>query len=355
MQFVQLTESESFITKSEIFACKLGKIYNLTLKVKGLKGKSFSALVGIVSLDKKNQEIERKIEWLNDFSGTSKTINLFFRAPSDRAVVIYRINDETKVKSNCTFEITPIAQVSFSEVDPKDTSKFENIDSSSLPKNFSYQQAVKRWEEEGPNKGLTWGKILTGDAFINLAKKYDIFSSEKSILELGPGYGRNLKSILAKKIPFKFYTGVDISNENIEFLKKEFANKNIDFVKGDFANVVLDKKFDIVISSAVLKHQYPTFFKALKNIAQFVCKDGLFFFDLRENLNSFVERNRDDLLKLGPEKSVWEEGTETFVGFYTKSEVIIMLTELNQELITFDSVVHDKQIGERLVVFSKIK
>lgn len=45
----------------------------------GIKGKPYTGYLGVINLDKKNQEIERKIEWLNDFSGTKKTINFNFK------------------------------------------------------------------------------------------------------------------------------------------------------------------------------------------------------------------------------------------------------------------------------------
>lgn len=353
MELVKLTKTESLISQSDIFPCKIGKIYSITCEVIGIKGKPYTSYLGVINLDKKNQEIERKIEWLNDFSGTKKTINFHFRAQSDRMVVIYRINNETKIKSDCEYKITPTNKISILEVPSHLEINFKSIDSSTIPKNFSQEKALKRWKTSAPNSSLTWGKILTGDAFIDLAEKHNIFSTEKSILELGTGYGRILSSILLKKIPFRYYTGVDISSKNIESLEAKFANKNINFVKGDFSTVVLDKKYDVVISSAVLKHQFPTFYEALKNIQQFVVKGGIFFFDLRENLNIHTGKRLDDLLQLGPEKSNWEESSKTFVGFYTQKEVRTLLEHLNQELLDTDYVVHDKKVGERLVIISK--
>ena len=68
-----------------------------------------------------------------------------------------------------------------------------------IQKNF--EKSLKRWNECPPNKELTWGFHLTGDAFVDLANKYNCFSDEKSILELGPGYGRILNFLIHKKIP----------------------------------------------------------------------------------------------------------------------------------------------------------
>lgn len=79
MELVKLTKTESFISQSDIFPCKIGKIYSITCEVIGIKGKPYTGYLGVINLDKKNQEIERKIEWLNDFSGTKKTINFNFK------------------------------------------------------------------------------------------------------------------------------------------------------------------------------------------------------------------------------------------------------------------------------------
>ena len=57
--------------------------------------------------------------------------------------------------------------------------------------------------------------MISGDAFVELAKKYCDFSAKKSILELGPGYGRILASLISKEIPYNHFTGIDISINNI--------------------------------------------------------------------------------------------------------------------------------------------
>jgi len=149
------------------------------------------------------------------------------------------------------------------------------------------EKALERWKETGPDAGLTWGQDINGDKFIELAKKYNLFSPEKNILELGPGYGRILKSIISKNVPFKHYTGIDISKKNIDMLRKNFNKPNIEFLEGSFTEVSLDRKYDVVLSSLTLKHQFPTFYNSLKNITNFVNNGGKFFFDLLENNESF--------------------------------------------------------------------
>src|SRR6185312_10510163 len=212
---------------------------------------------------------------------------------------------------------------------------------------------LQRWKKCKPDPALTWGRKLTGDAFVETCNKYASFSLQKSILELGPGYGRILSSLVSKNIPFEQYTGVDISFNNVQELQRTFLLDRVNFVQGDFSTIQLSQHFDIVLSSLTLKHQYPTFINVIKNISKYVKKNGLFIFDLLEN-NEITSSNVniDKLLEFGPSFSTWEE-TGTFVGFYTKEEVSILLTHLQLELVTFDHVTHWEGIGERLVVVAK--
>jgi len=353
LEFVKSSKLRPYVSQSQIISCEPGKIYQISADVIGIKGTPFCGCLGVIALNKQELEIERKIQWLNDFSGKTKRVTLFFKAPTNKIVIMYRINQETPEKSDCEFKITPIHKISISEnTEISDESQLLN----DIPEGFTSEQAISRWKESGPNKGLTWGKIISGDAFIELAKKYDIFSPEKSILELGPGYGRILSSVISKKIPFKHYTGLDISQKSFQELEKKFSDENIDFELGDFKSVKLKRKYDIVLSSAVLKHQFPTFYESLKNIHNFINNSGIFFFDLRENLD-FKDNRKElsDLIKLGPSKSNWEEGTKTYVAYYTQDEVRKLIDSLGQEFISFEHVLHDKDIGERLVIISRKK
>ncbi|MDE1828874.1 MAG: class I SAM-dependent methyltransferase [Thaumarchaeota archaeon] len=214
-------------------------------------------------------------------------------------------------------------------------------------------RSLERWKKCKPDPLLTWGKKLTGDEFIKTCGKYANFSTEKSILELGPGYGRILSSIISKNIPFKSYTGVDLSENNISELQKNFETNKIHFVHGNFTTVQLKEKFDVVVSSLTLKHQYPTFANAIKNISKNVKNGGLFIFDLLENTDmKSADVKLKKLLDFGPTSSTWEE-TGTFVGFYTTEEVLAVLRYLQLEFVAFDYVVHWPETGKRLVVVAR--
>ncbi len=208
--------------------------------------------------------------------------------------------------------------------------------------------AMRRWLSCQPNEGLTWGIKITGDSFIELAQKYMIFSSNRSILELGPGYGRLLSSILRMNIPFKSYTGVDISKNNIEYLGHHFRQKDIDFVEGCFSEVRLNRKYDIVLSSLTLKHQYPTFHNSLANIDQYVNDNGMYCFDLMENRN--IYDGKEDLTK-GPSLVSWEKDG-TYIAHYTQKECLRILDRIPLKIKAFDHVTHVRELGDRLVVIA---
>jgi len=46
------------------------------------------------------------------------------------------------------------------------------------------EKAIERWKICKPNEGLTWGRKVTGDAFVDLFQRYTSFTNEKNILEL---------------------------------------------------------------------------------------------------------------------------------------------------------------------------
>src|ERR1700723_553092 len=76
-------------------------------------------------------------------------------------------------------------------------------------------ETARTRSRESPRDGhLTWGKTLEGDNFIQKVAAYGGFGPDKSVMEVGPGYGRLLKALLRTQMPFKDYLGIDISEKN---------------------------------------------------------------------------------------------------------------------------------------------
>ncbi|HWY37087.1 MAG TPA: class I SAM-dependent methyltransferase [Bacteroidia bacterium] len=199
-----------------------------------------------------------------------------------------------------------------------------------------WSRSRQRWENTAPDAGLTWGKEITGDAFIEKAIAYKVFGKDKVILEIGPGYGRLLRSMQKKDVAYKNYIGVDISEEVCDYLRKEFTKNNIEIIHADVEKLKLPVKVDVVISSLTFKHLYPTFEKAILNLNNNLNSGGLYIFDLLEG-----------------EGSSFENDGKTYIHRYTQKEVIEILARCGLELLKFDEVKHDADHTRLLVIAKK--
>lgn len=199
-----------------------------------------------------------------------------------------------------------------------------------------WKTSRKRWKSAAPDKALTWGATVTGDAFIDKVVAHGGFDDSPTILELGPGYGRLLKSILAKGLRFSRYVGIDISRTNVEYLRGEFPSDRMQFIEADAEHCSLDFGYDAFIASLIMKHLYPTFEACLGNLARFANPGCRFFFDLLEGGHQHFEK----------------DGI-TFIHFYTRGEVTEILRNLGLDSVAFDSVEHDPEHIRLFVVAEK--
>src|SRR5579864_5463323 len=83
----------------------------------------------------------------------------------------------------------------------------------------------ERWRGDEPDALLTWGEIFTGDSFVDALLKNYQFSPDHYICEIGPGYGRLLQTILERRLPFRKYTGVELSPERVRKLTARFGSE----------------------------------------------------------------------------------------------------------------------------------
>jgi SAM-dependent methyltransferase len=218
-----------------------------------------------------------------------------------------------------------------------DSTKLRFEERSATSPEILWQRSRERWRRTQPSANLTWGKQLSGDRFVMAAAQWNAFGPERSILEIGPGYGRLLDSCLRLGLEFNSYLAVDISPSNVEWLKQQFRQPKTAFVVGDIESIVLESNIDVVLSSLTFKHLFPTFEKPIRNIAGFVKPGGLFVFDLREGTTRFFE-SADNV---------------TYIRCYTKPEVRNILDRAGIELLSFDQVEHDPLHRRLLVVARK--
>ena len=193
-----------------------------------------------------------------------------------------------------------------------------------------------RWSSAKPTNDLTWGRQISGNAFIGKAAEHIGFSTEKSILEIGPGYGRLLRACLEMSIPFSNYYAVELSPINCSYLVTAFNLPNVHIINADAESVDLQCRADIVLSSLTFKHLSPTFEGVLANISRQIPPSAIIAFDLIEGAGQHFEA----------------DGV-TFIHIYSKDEVMAILERVGLSLVAFDTVRHDADHVRMLVVAAK--
>ena len=212
------------------------------------------------------------------------------------------------------------------------------LESLVFPERELRERSRTRWRQTSPNLGLTWGRKLTGNAFIEGLNHYKPFSPSRAILEVGPGYGRLLDACLEYGVMFSSYLGVDISLANVAFLKQKFSQyANVDFLNADVEEVVLSHNFDVLMSSLTFKHLYPTFESALANLSRFMNAGGMIFFDLVE----------------GDHRYMIKEQLDTYVRHYNRDEVVGILDSVGLRLVGFETVEHTPGFVRLLAIAEK--
>ncbi|MGH2951670.1 MAG: class I SAM-dependent methyltransferase [Solirubrobacterales bacterium] len=196
-----------------------------------------------------------------------------------------------------------------------------------------WDRSRARWLAAQPDADLTWGAELTGDAFIDKAAAHGAFGPGRRVLEIGPGYGRLLRSSIEREVSFESWVGVDLSAENVAFLGGRFPDDRIRFVEADVERVSLDQPVDTMLSSLTFKHLFPSFEAALGNLAPQLRPGGLVAFDLIEG-----------------ERRYFEDDGVTYIRWYTREEIDEIVARAGLERVAFDEVQHHPDITRLLVV-----
>ena len=225
------------------------------------------------------------------------------------------------------------------EVDLRLQRKIEDLESRLLESQDALRQRSKRrWAASPPDANLTWGRALTGEAFVEQALRHFTPSEDSAILELGPGYGRLLQAFLSRGLPFRSYLAVDLSPLVLDHLRERFPDPRIAFVQGDLEDLPAGDAVDLAWSALTFKHLFPSIERALEGLAHRLAPGGVAIFDLREG-----------------EERYFEDDGVTFVRAYRRDELPELVRQAGLELEAIDTVRHDPQSpeSERLLVVAR--
>lgn len=158
---------------------------------------------------------------------------------------------------------------------------------------------------------LGWDKGKQNIRFKVLTSFFDL--ENKSILDLGCGFGDLNKYIRANITKNYSYTGIDVVPEFIMQAKQmKSSDDNSVFILGDFIATNLSKKFDIVIGSGVFNHRFShlnnsEFIKKAFEKSYECAREGVAFDFLTNKVDYELEHayysNPQEILALGLLKS----------------------------------------------------
>jgi SAM-dependent methyltransferase len=188
-----------------------------------------------------------------------------------------------------------------------------SIRGGALPTCASQSKAESRWRGDEDGASLTWGNIITGDTFVDAIDRNFTFSPETQILEVGPGYGRLLKTLLHRNRPFRHFQGIDPSESRVHNLSRIFGSSRVDFIVGNCGTFRPGSAVDLVISSATFEHLFPSIQQTLSNLHASLRPGGSIFAD-------FI--TSDELLNVSMAYFEDDELGGAFIRIYSRDELL---------------------------------
>jgi len=144
------------------------------------------------------------------------------------------------------------------------------------------------WRRSLPNVALTWNVEMVGAEFLGHVKAA-CGSRFARIVEIGPGYGRVLKTLLASDVQFDEYCGLDISPETTRYLASTFKDARLRFTNADFLKQAIPAPVQLIYSSAVFLHLYPDITPALRWCHGTLADGGYVCFDVPRGGRRYID------------------------------------------------------------------
>jgi SAM-dependent methyltransferase len=244
-----------------------------------------------------------------------------------RAIVPWRYRHAVRVRVGAIAELLALPQ----RVERLETMMLESHER-------LHERSRRRWTSAAPDVGLTFGRPMSGEAFVAKAQENGAFGSGKVVLEIGPGYGRLLEAAIERGVPFDRWIGVDISANNVEHLRRRFGEDGrVAFVHSDAETVALDGPVDTIVSSLTLKHLFPSFEAALTHVSGAAESGATIVVDLIEG-----------------ERRYFQDDATTYIRWYTRDEVAEIFARCGCEVTRFDYVQHDADHRRLMVIGRRV-
>lgn len=214
------------------------------------------------------------------------------------------------------------------------------------------ETATERWRTHTSAAGLTWGVMLDGEPIVQALARHARFDGA-AILEIGPGYGRLLRGLVAgqsRSLGMRHYVGLDISEHWTRELAAEFTHqKNIEFMHGaaeDADTLLAGRQFDLIVSLLTWKHLYPDFSAVARCCRNLLTADGRLIFDVPETGVAWPTNGDEPAGK-------FEQETGTFTRTYSRAEIAAFLCSGGFDIAAFDEIEHAPDKRRLLVVAKK--
>ena len=203
---------------------------------------------------------------------------------------------------------------------------------------------------------------MDGESLWSIYQRHHDFKATDSILEIGPGYGRILKTALKRAVPFKHFVGLELSAARVEKLNDEFGSPSITFVVGDADTWRGEELFDVVLCSSTFEHLHPDCQDALRNIRSQLAPGASVFIDF---IGSIPRRvfgvNPTPIAQfLGEVLGIrlkYFERSGTYIRIYFKKELKAIFEKAGFAVQAIEStVIGEGESGpiKRLVVFATV-
>jgi SAM-dependent methyltransferase len=174
----------------------------------------------------------------------------------------------------------------------------------------SKRESERGWRNSAPEPVLTWGRWMTGDLFVDQVERLFEFKADTEILEIGPGYGRLLKTLLARQKEFLRFVGVDLSRACTEALREQFQSARMQFFAGNGDTYPYPQVYDLVLASATFEHLFPSIGGCLAHLSRCMRPGAMMFAD-------FI--SHDD--RLATSRAYFERQQGAFIRLYSEGEL----------------------------------